>query len=334
MKKLDVSHRVMAVSIIVVMIFGIVTPTAFAENCCYYEKGFDKGVSWMPIVPMKQATLVKFDNMSLLDDYAYLASVPTSVFYNNGGENGQLFSHPLLYFEDEFEYGSNDKTRSLNAYQGIDYFMEDWTDYSNDRLDELTLINVDKSELNYDWDANNYVTIEGENPFDLANKIALEDWSHSDKAVVAVIEEEYDVPDEQVEGSIDGFVPSEDGILEEHFEVPKTNEVYPQFNEFIVPDGYKFLKVRSWYPCFYLELGIPGFEGLINMSIPAGDRDLQIYCNLDGQWMMAGITSAWNAQSGMDADKTSVYVYESGRWSVGLTDVPTKDLGSYSHIIY
>ena len=29
-------------------------------------------------------------------------------------------------------------------------------------------------------------------------------------------------------------------------------------------------------------------------------------------------------ESGMDVDKTSVYVYKSGRWSVAITDVPTK----------
>jgi hypothetical protein len=25
-------------------------------------------------------------------------------------------------------------------------------------------------------------------------------------------------------------------------------------------------------------MGIPGFQGIINMSIPAGDRDIQVYC--------------------------------------------------------
>ena len=118
------------------------------------------------------------------------------------------------------------------------------------------------------------------------------------------------------------------GVLTENFEVPKTNQVYPAYNEFYVPDGYKFLKVRSWYPSFYFSAGVPGFEGIINMSIPAGDRDLQIYCNYEGQWMMAGLTNGWNAQGGMDIDKTSVYAYNDGKWSVSITDVPTKSLDS------
>ncbi|GAI06418.1 unnamed protein product, partial [marine sediment metagenome] len=94
-------------------------------------------------------------------------------------------------------------------------------------------------------------------------------------------------------------------------------------------EGYKFITVRSWYPSFYFAVGVPGFEGIINMSIPAGDRDLQIYCwdENNDQWMMAGITDAWNAKSGMDLDKTSCYVYKEGKWSVALTDVPTKSMG-------
>ena len=137
-----------------------------------------------------------------------------------------------------------------------------------------------------------------------------------------------------MENSLTGEVEVKE-ILTEHFEVPKTNEVYPQYNEFTVPDGYRFITVRSWYPCFYLDAGVPGFEGIINMSIPAGDRDLQIYCwdEDNNQWMMAGITDAWNAQGGMDIDKTSCFVYKDGRWSVALTDVPTKSMGYVPQIL-
>ena len=67
-----------------------------------------------------------------------------------------------------------------------------------------------------------------------------------------------DTPEEYVKnttyGSLQGTVPPRRGILTEHFKVPKTNEVYPIYNEFMVPDGYKFLKVRSWYPCFYIDV--------------------------------------------------------------------------------
>ena len=41
--------------------------------------GFDKGPSCKTVVPIKKVTMVNFDRETLLDDYAYLASVPTSV---------------------------------------------------------------------------------------------------------------------------------------------------------------------------------------------------------------------------------------------------------------
>ena len=290
--------------------------------------GFSKGVSVRPLVATKQATFVYFDNESLLDDYSYLAAVPSAVFHD--ALENRIFSQPLLFYEDEYDYGDEDEKRTLNTYQGIDYFMEDWMGYASSRLDEITLINLPQKKLDAEWDAKAYTIITGDDPFSIAGALALQDWSYADSAVIAVIEESYDKPEETVERTLMGSLSPEEGVLERHFEVPQTNEMYPIYNEFTVPEGYKFLKVRSWYPAFYLEAGIPGFEGIINMSIPAGDRDIQIYCEQDGQWMMAGITSAWNAQGGMDIDKTSVYVYKSGKWSVGLTDVPTKDdLGSY-----
>lgn len=282
--------------------------------------GFMKGISYKPFIPTEQVTFIQHDESSLVDDYAFLASVPTSVFYDQ--KNDVLYAHPLLFYEDEYPV-VKEKERSLNAYQGIDYFMQDWMSYADGELDEITYINTDSSNTPSSWKAKNEVSIQSDDPFSLAHDIALMEWEYSNDAVIAVINEEYTIPDNQTKGMINGSLEPKE-IKTEHFEVPQTNEVYPTYNEFFVPDGYKFMKVRSWYPCFYFEAGLPGFEGLINMSIPAGDRDIQVYCDQDGEWMMAGITSEWNTQSGMDVDKTSVYVYNGGQWSVAVTDVPTK----------
>jgi hypothetical protein len=284
------------------------------------SSGFSQGISYKPFIPTKQATFVGHNPSSLIDDYAYLSAIPTSVFFDEHNDN--LFAHPLLFYEDEYPVTS-EKERSLNAYQGIEYFMQDWMGYANGELDELTFINVDSSHLPSDWRAKKETTVTADNPFTLASDLALEEWEYSNDAVVAVIEEEFENPEEKTDGTLKGTISPKE-TKTEHFEVPQTNEVYPTYNEFFVPNGYKFLKVRSWYPCFYFEAGLPGFEGLINMTIPAGDRDIQVYCEEDGDWMMAGITSEWNTQGGMDIDKTSVYVYKSGQWSVAVTDVPTK----------
>ena len=312
--------------LLTILLFSSILPTVAADTSI--PTGFDRGVSCHSYVPLKKTTFVQHDDMSLLDDYSYLASVPTSVFYDT--DNSKIYTHPLLYFTEEHDDGEEDKERSLNARQGIDYFMEDWISYCHGYQDEMTLINVPESKIPSEWNSHQTTMITGDTIYDIAADIALHDWSYTKEAVVAVINEDPAPANETTfTNSLTNTISTTQGIKTEHFEVPKTNEVYPTYHDFTVPDGYKMLRVRSWYPCFYIDAGIPGFEGIINMSIPAGDRDLQIYTMKNGQRMMAGLTNAWNAQGGMDRDKTSVYVYNSGTWSVSLTDVPTKAQGTY-----
>ncbi|UCD12918.1 MAG: hypothetical protein JSW60_04955 [Thermoplasmatales archaeon] len=324
-KKTHIINVILAVMVIFLMIAGIILPPAIADSSKIYVDGFERGVSWKPYIPLKRATFVQLDEEGYTDDYAYLAAIPTTVFYDKNSD--QIFSNPLLFYQDEY-FPEEEKERTLNAYQGIEYFMEDWMSYCKGYLylDQMTLINVPKSKLESKWKAKNYATIEGTDPCHIASQLALHDWSYSENAVIAVIEEKPDEkPDNRTEETRKGSIPYKK-ILTENFKVRQTNEKYPIYNEFDVPEGYKYIKVRSWYPCFYIDVGAPGFEAIVNMSIPAGDRDLQVYCDYNGQWMMAGISSAWNAKSGMDIDKTSAYVYNSGKWSVALTDVPTKSI--------
>jgi len=63
--------------------------------------------------------------------------------------------------------------------------------YVNNKLDQISLINIPKNEINADWSAKEYIQIQGENPFDIANDIALSEWSYSNNAVVSVIEERW-----------------------------------------------------------------------------------------------------------------------------------------------
>jgi len=133
------------------------------------NKGFTKGVSWESVVPLKKATFVNFDENGILDDYAYLAAVPTAVFSDSN--NDRIFSNPLLFYQEEYPV-KEDKERSLNARQGLNYFMEDWMAYCGDKLDQIPAINMPQQTRN-NWEANNYTSITGGTPYDLANKIAL-----------------------------------------------------------------------------------------------------------------------------------------------------------------
>jgi hypothetical protein len=85
--------------------------------------------------------MINFDKDGILDDYAYLAAVPTSVF----SSGGKLYSNPLLFYQDAYPV-KEDKERTLDARQGLDYFMEDWMSYCNNQLDQMTLVNVPENK--------------------------------------------------------------------------------------------------------------------------------------------------------------------------------------------
>ncbi|EMR73555.1 hypothetical protein MBGDN05_00116 [Thermoplasmatales archaeon SCGC AB-539-N05] len=293
--------------------------------------GFDKGPSYKPVVPMKKVTFVNFDEESYLDDYAYLAAVPTAVF----DDGDKLYSNPLLFYQDEYPV-EEDKERSLNARQGLDYFMEDWMSYCNGQLDKMTLINVPKNKLDSSWKSKNYTMIENDNPYDVASELALSEWSYSDSAVIAVIDDEFEELDYNISGRLTGEIPSID-IKKEHFEVPQTNQLDPIYNEFTVPEEYKYLNARAWYSCLTYGIGIKGFQSIATISIPSGDKDLQLYCKYNGDWMESAAVSEWNQKFGMDKEIVETYVYEDGPWRVAITDIPTKGLeghyGTWAEIL-
>jgi hypothetical protein len=320
------SKNIILVMVVVLFLAGSFAPLSQGLSVDSY-KGFDKGPSYTNVVPMKKVTFVNFDENSYLDDYAYLASVPTCVFE----DDGKLYSNPLLFYQDKYDY-EDDKERSFDARQGIDYFMDDWMSYSNGKLDQMTLINVPKTKLNSNWESKKYISMDGEDPYNIANKIALNDWSNSDNAIIAVIQDEFEVNNEEFIGNIKGTFESDKEIKTEHFEVKQTNKLNPISNEFDVPEGYSYLHARVWYPCKTMQVGIPFvtfFDNLANISIPSGDKDLQLYCKYDGDWMQVLAFDEWNQKFGMDNEKGGTYIHTSGRWRATVTDVPTK--GSFEY---
>jgi len=309
-------------------LINIIVPVTLSKNTNNI-KGFDKGPSYTSVVPLKKATFVNYDENTYLDDYAYLASIPTTVFR----DNNKLYSNPLLFYQDEYPV-KEDKELSLNARQGLDYFMEDWVDYCNGQLDQMTLINVPTNKVNQ-WKAKGYNTINSENPYEIASKIALNEWSYSDKAVMAVIDKEFERSTAEKTGLIKGEIVFDKPVKEHHFEVKQTNRLNPVFSEFTVPEGYMYVYARCWYPslAMHVKLPIPGIEMFADIAIPSGDKDLQLYCMHDEDWMQILSMDRWNQKMGMDKEKGGTYVYNTGQWRASVTDVPTKKIieitGSY-----
>ena len=314
------SKNIFILFIIIILLAGTIIPTINAEDPEYIT-GFNKGPSYLPVVPMKKVTFVNFDKDSYLDDYAYLSAIPASVF----NYEGKLYSHPLLFYQDPLNI-KDDRERSLDAYAGIKYFMEDFMNYSNRNLDQMILVNVPTDKLELAWKANDKVTIEADNPFKIASEMALQDWSYSNNAVVAVIDEDFNRLDNKVRGEVEGKISIGKSIKKEHFEVEQTNSLNPVSNDFTVPEGYMYVYARCWYPSVTIKvsLPIPGFEMDRELVIPSGDKDMQIYCMYHGDWMQTTAFDAWNSGGGMDKEKGGTYAYANGKWRAAITDIPTK----------
>jgi len=244
-KEKDKKKIIFVLAITAIFAMGSLVPLTQAVDERNKTLGFDKGPSSLPVVATKETTLVNYDENSLLDDYAYLACVPTAVFKHQD----QFYSHPLLFYQDEHKY-EDDKERSLNARQGLDYFMKDWMGYCDGKADQMTLINVPMDKVDSDWKAKEYVSINGNNPYDLASDIALQDWSYSDNAVLAVIQEDYKNPEKTTQGKVAGTLPAyEAGHKELTVNLPDIGATGGSPKNFDITDrNYKYLTATLLWP--------------------------------------------------------------------------------------
>jgi len=292
--------RLLSIILVIIMISPL---AAIADNSVV--TGFDKGVSWRSVVPLKKVTFVNFDENSFLDDYSYLASIPTAVFYDKN-EN-KIYSHPLLYYQDPYPV-KEDRERSLDARKGLDYFMEDWMGYCNGRLDGMTLINVPKEKVKQ-WPSRNVTVISGDDPYSVASQIALHDWSYSDAAVLAVIQEKYENPDNVIEGELRGSLPvSKVGY--KHFEMEQpdigTGGTYKSFD--IKDSKYKYvIAMLTWF----------------NKK----DLDLQLYDTHLGM-VDAGMTDVYEQSEVGLREVVGSFIHNLGEWRLSITAVPKKSWGS------
>ena len=309
--KKNILIRINCILLILILFSSVMLPLVYAEDNTSFIKGFEKGVSWESVVPIKKVTFVNFDEDSYLDDYAYLAAVPSSVF--NDGKN--LYSHPLLFYQDLGE-SSDIKEITLNAKPGIDYFMEDWMSYCYGKLDSLTTINVQKEEISQ-WRAMKYTEIISETPFDISKKIALNDWSYSNNAVVAVIDDKIEKPELIISNNLKSTLPANDVYKVKTINLNQKNSLDPAFKSFEVRDKYKFINVVAWWDCIIVG----------GLTIPTSNPDIQLYCRNDDGWMQTSVASDYQTMTGtIGYGSTQSYIYKPGTWQVGITNFPTKSI--------
>ncbi len=288
-----------SVLIVVILLATVILPFGLATDVSHIV-GFDKGPSFISVIPLKKTIFVNFDSEKLIDDYSYLAAVPTAVF----NAEGNLYSYPLLFYQDEYEY-EEDMKRSLNAYQGLDYFMQDWSKFCNDRFDEVTLINVEKNKVDHWGNSKTYTTINADNPFDIANEIALNDWSFSNNAVIAVIQEEYEKPYDITSEEVSGTIPrykTDHKTLKLERPVIGIGATYEDFE--IKDENYKYITTKmSWKD--------------------KEDYDLQLY---DDQLGMVQVAMGSYGDPYPYSEVAASFIHNYGKWEVSISAVPKKSV--------
>jgi hypothetical protein len=139
-------------------------------------------------VPLRRVAFIAPDSNSYIDEFAYMATVPTSVFYHNDTQ----YISPLIYSE-----GSPSEN----------WLLEDWSEYleTDGGLTQAFAVG-DFSEsyitsLQHNLGVKVYPRITGTTAADIAAKIAVSEWSTSSSAVLALVEENFNTPSNIV-GSI------------------------------------------------------------------------------------------------------------------------------------
>jgi len=179
--------------------------------------------------------------------------------------------------------------------------------YCNGQMDTMTLINVPQNKLNDSWKAKSITQINSNNPYDIANQIALNEWSYSDNAVVAVIQDKYESPNIVTEGKVSGSVPAHT-VGHQQFDVQEptigTGGTYKYFD--INDKNYKYASAKlSW----------PG----------DADYDFQLW---DPQLGMVDSRARYYADAERNEKNlfeiTGSYIHNYGKWSVSVTAVDVK----------
>ncbi|MEF8879710.1 MAG: cell wall-binding repeat-containing protein [Candidatus Thermoplasmatota archaeon] len=314
-KSVFISNKgLIAVGIALIMTLGVFIPVTQAGRAATESNnvsGFEKGPSYTKVAPLKKATLVNYDGESYIDDYAYMASVPTTVFK----QGNSLVSNPLLFYKDEYPV-EEDADRSLNARQGLDYFMEDWMSYCNGQMDQKTLINV-AEEKTSQWKSKNTVTIDGDDPYKMASEIALQDWSYNNEAVVSVIKPEYLRPAKKSSFVTEGTLKSSE-IEHRDFKIEKPNiglgATWKSFE--INNHDHKYIISRvSW-------------EEKV-------DYDLQLY---DGQLGMVQAAAGAYSDPYPYYEIAASYIHNYGDWEISVSAIQKKgadeDVGKMEEMYY
>jgi hypothetical protein len=130
---------------------------------------------------LRRATFVYNDPSSYMDDFSYMAAVPTSVFLHGGSQ----YVSPLIKVE------GSDSER---------WFVEDWAEYLEPDGGATQVVGIGPisdsaiEDIEEELGVPMYPMISGSNSTDIAAQLALMDWDSSDAAVFALAKDVLPAP--------------------------------------------------------------------------------------------------------------------------------------------
>ncbi len=141
------------------------------------------------LVPLQRAAFIAHDSDSYIDDFAYMAAVPTGVF----SHSGTRYVSPVIF---------------VSGSESEQWLVEDWAEYLNadggvtqaisvGDIHESTLLEIQET-----LGTRVYPRITGTTPADIAAKLAVSEWSSTDTVVLALAETDFEEPS-LTEGSFD-----------------------------------------------------------------------------------------------------------------------------------
>ncbi|MBN1539016.1 MAG: hypothetical protein JW939_02645 [Candidatus Thermoplasmatota archaeon] len=273
--------------------------------------GYDS-VSYEEMTPIDKVTIINHDREGILDDFAYLAAVPASVFRSK--DDGRVLMNPVLFYEPPRE--TSDEERVQNTYPAVSYLMEDLMTVADGELDRVELVGFKgdaPGDLGNDWKTSDIMSIDDDDPFTVASNIALANWEWSDTAVIAVVDEKPKEMDEKSSDQVSGRTPNSAPRSGSVNGEKEPSPVDPNTHGFTIEPDYKYITSQltwgqDWNP-------------LSELTERGKDPDLQLY---DMQLGMVGASEKWNVLEGASEEIDS-YIYHSGEWEFAVTYMPTEN---------
>ena len=152
-------------------------------------------------VPLQRVALVAPNPASYVDEFAYMATIPTSLFYFNDTQ----YISPLIYSE-----GSESES----------WLLDDWSEYLSYDGGITQAIAVGDfsesylSQLQHDVGVKIYPRITGATAAEIASLLAVSEWSSSSDVVIALLNDDFDTPTDIIGGSTHTFVNQASELME------------------------------------------------------------------------------------------------------------------------